>query len=140
MSEDSKELVRRFFEDALNRRNFDALDELLDPDYVYRGVVEGEIRGCEAMKRFVTSLYSVLPDARHVIQEQIAEGDRVVTRFKTTGTPQVEFMGIAPDGRSFTVDEVSIHRIAGGKIIEDWTLWDVEGLRRQFGAGESRGG
>ena len=133
MSEVNKALVRRFYEEGLNKRNMTVVDELLDPDYVYHGVVEGEIRGVEAMKRILVSLYAAIPDDQHMIQEQVAEGDKVVTRFKSTGTPQVEFMGIAPSGKQATVDEVTISRVAGGRIVEDWNTWDVFGLLRQLG-------
>lgn len=134
MSEANKALVRRVMEEGWNKRNMTLMDELFDPGYVYHGVVEGEIIGVEAMKQFLTSLYAALPDSQHMIQEQVAEGDKVVTRFKSTGTPQVEFMGIAPSGKHITVDEVSISRIAGGRIVEDWNTWDVLGLLRQLGA------
>jgi len=134
MSEANKALVRRVMEESWNKRNMTLMDELLDPGYVYHGVVEGEIIGVEAMKQFLTWLYAAFPDAQHIIQEQVAEGGKVVTRFKSTGTPQVEFMGIAPSGKHITVDEVSISRIAGGRIVEDWNTWDVLGLLRQLGA------
>jgi len=134
MSEENKALYRRVIEESMNKRNMTLMDELLDPGYVYHGVVEGDIKGVEAMKQFLTSLYAAFPDAQHMIEEQIAEGDKVVTRFKSTGTPQVEFMGIAPSGKQVTVDEVTISRIAGGRIVEDWNTWDVLGLFRQLGA------
>jgi len=134
MSEANKALVRRVMEESWNKRNMTLMDELLDLGYVYHGVVEGEIIGVEAMKQFLISLYAAFPDAQHMIQEQVAEGDKVVTRFKSTGTAQVEFMGIAPSGKHITVDEVSISRIADGRIIEDWNTWDVLGLLRQLGA------
>lgn len=135
MSETNKALYRRVIEESMNKRNMTLMDELFDPGYVYHGVVEGEIIGIEATKQFLTSLYAVFPDAQHMIQEQVAEGDKVVTRFKSTGTPQMEFMGIAPSGKQITVDEVTISRIAGGRIVEDWNTWDVLGLFRQLGAG-----
>jgi len=134
MSEANKALVRRVMEESWNKRNMTLMDELFDPGYVYHGVVEGDIIGVKAMKQFLTSLYAALPDSQHMIQEQVAEGDKVVTRFKSTGTPQVEFMGIAPSGKHITVDEVSISCIAGGRIVEDWNTWDVLGLLRQLGA------
>jgi predicted ester cyclase len=96
ISEVNKALVRRFYEEGINKRNMAVLDELPDPDYVYHGVVEGEIRGVEAMKQFLISLYAAIPDDQHMIQEQVAEGDKVVTRFKFTGTPEVQFLDIAP--------------------------------------------
>jgi steroid delta-isomerase-like uncharacterized protein len=134
MSEANKALVRRFYEEGLNKRNMAVLDELLDPCYVYHGVVEGDIKGIEAMKKFLASLYAAIPDDQHLIQEQIAEGDKVVTRFKSTGTPQIEFMGIAPSGKRATVDEITISRITDGRIVEDWNTWDFFGLLQQLGA------
>lgn len=131
MSEKNKAVVRRFYEECLNKRNFAMLDEVLDPAYVYHGVIEGEIKGVEAMRQFVIALYKVFVGGRHVIEEQIAEGDKVVTRFRSYGTPQAGFMGIAASGKEVVVDEVAICRVTGGRIVEDWVLWDVEGLRRQ---------
>jgi steroid delta-isomerase-like uncharacterized protein len=134
VSEANKALVRRFYEQGLNKRNMTVVDEILAPNYVYHGVVEGEIKGIEAMKEFLSSLVAAIPDNHHLIQEQLAEGDKVMTRFTSTGTLQVEFMGIAPNGKRATVDEVFISRITAGRIVEDWGMWDVFGMFRQLGA------
>jgi predicted ester cyclase len=134
MSEATKALVRRFYEEVLDKRNMSVMDEILAPNYVYYGVVEGDIKGAEAMKQFLTALFAAFPDAHYAIQEQLAEGEKVMVRFKSTGTCRVECMGIAPSGKLVSVDEVTISRIAGGKNVEDWNIWDAFGLSQQLGA------
>ena len=134
MSEANKALVRRVIEESWNKRNMTLMDELFDPGYVYHGVVEGEIIGVEAMKQFLTSLYAAFPDAQHMIQEQVAEGDKVVTRWSFTGTHQGELMGLAPTGKQVTTSGVVIDRIVEGKIVEEREEWDRLDMMQQLGA------
>jgi steroid delta-isomerase-like uncharacterized protein len=134
MSEENKMLIRRWIEEGLNKRNMTLVGELLDPGYVYHGVVEGDIIGVEAMKQFLTWLYAAFPDDQHMIQEQVAEGDKVVTRWSFTGTHQGELMGLAPTGKQVKTSGMVIDRIVEGKIVEEREEWDALGMMQQLGA------
>lgn len=67
------------------------------------------------------------------IEDQIAEGDKVVSRLTIRGTHKGEFMGIPPSGRQFTVELIDIHRISGGKVVERWGIFDQLGMMQQLG-------
>ena len=134
MSEENKALMRRWIEEGHNKRNLTVADEVCDPAFVWRLAPVGEIRGPEALKEMVKSIHTAFPNWQVTVEEQIAEGDMVATRKRATGTHQGEFMGIAPTGKQVTTSTISISRIAGGKIVEGWEVWDAHGMLQQLGA------
>ena len=77
---------------------------------------------------------SAFPDVRLIIEEQVAEGDKVVTRWIAYGTHQGEMMGIAPTGNQVRVEGITISHIQRGKIVQEWELFDTLGLMQQLGA------
>jgi predicted ester cyclase len=95
---------------------------------------DGEIRGIEAMKAFVGAYRAAFPDARSTVEGQVAEADTVATRWRARGTHQGALGPIAPTGRRFEIDGVTVERIAGDKIVEVWVARDELGLLRQLGA------
>lgn len=133
MSEQNKAIVRRLIEEAW-KGNLDVIDELVDRDYVgYDPSNPEPVRGPEGMKEFVTTYRTAFPDANITIEDQIAEGDKVVTRWTGRGTHEGDLMGIAPTRKQATVTGISIARLADGKVVEDWTNWDTLGLMQQLG-------
>lgn len=84
-------------------------------------------------KAFELALTS-FSDFRHEIEDQIAEGDKVVTRIKASGTHTGDFLGIAPTGKQVTMTGTAVHRIANGKIVEHWSDIDALGLFQQLGS------
>ena len=86
MSEANKALVRCGIEEAVNKGNFSVVDEILSTDYVYREPTVGEKRGRAGFRELITMYRSAFPDVKLTIDEQIAEGDKVVTRWSATGT------------------------------------------------------
>lgn len=78
-------------------------------------------------------------DNRVIIEDLIAEGDKVVCRFTASGTHQGEFMGIPPTEKRVTIMEIRIYRIIGGKIVECWGLFDQMGLMQQLGVKQPMG-
>lgn len=130
MSEANKALIRRVFE-GMNRQDISVIAELF-PDCVYRSPAIGELRG-EAFRRFVTSSLAAFPDARWTVEDQLAEGDKVVTRWSLTATHKKEFMGIAPTGKRITTTGITVDRIVGGKVVEETEEWDALGMMRQLG-------
>jgi steroid delta-isomerase-like uncharacterized protein len=133
MSTANKELSRRFTE--LFSTGDEALaDEVLAPDVVFHGTTgDGELRGIDAMKAFLAGYRRAFPDARSTVEEQVAEADTVVTRWRARGTHRGELGPIPPTGRDFEMEGVTIERIAAGKIAEVWVARDELGLLRQLG-------
>ena len=132
MSETNKALVRRAIEEVFNNRNLALFDEFF-ADCVYRSPVVGELRA-EAYRQFLTSVISAFPDGRWTIEDQVAEGDKVVTRWTFIGTHQKEIMGVAPTGRQMRLSGMMMDHIVGGKIAEEWEEYDNLGMMQQLGA------
>lgn len=132
-AEDNKTISRRFFEDFWNAGNLDALPELAAEDIVFRDRDMGEHRGHDATRAFIAMYRNAFPDLRFTIEEQIAEGDKVVTRWTARGTQRGELMGIPPTEKSVAVSGVTTDRIAEGRIAESIGSWDALGLMQQLG-------
>lgn len=133
--EENKAIVRRLNEDVWNRGDLAVIDQLLADEFTTTVVGAPEpIRGREGFKHFVGMYRSAFPDMNLRIDEQVAEGDVVVTRWTATGTHEGELMGIAPTGRQSTVSGITINRLSGGKIVEGFGLFDQLGLLQQIGA------
>jgi predicted ester cyclase len=116
------------------------VDELLAPDFVFYDPSSktGEVRA-EDMKASIEWIHSAFPDAQVTIEDQVAEGDKVVSRYKLSGTHQGEIMGAAPTGKLVTHTGHQTDRFEGGKIVESWTNWDALGLLQEIGAIPSPG-
>src|SRR5512143_4236004 len=119
MSDANKAIVRRNFEEIWNKENLAVVDELHAPDYVgHIAAGGGEIQGAAAFKQFVMLQRLAFPDAAFTIEDQIAEGDKVATRWTARGTHKGAFRGIAPRGQAMQITGISIHRFVDGKIQE----------------------
>jgi len=134
MSETNKSLARRLIEEAVNKGNLSVVDEILSPDYVYREPTAGERRGKAGYREVVTMYRNAFPDIKVTIEEQIAEGDRVVTQFTGTGTHRGELFGTAPTGKRVSVPGVVVERFVNGKLVEATHLYDTFGMMQQLGA------
>jgi steroid delta-isomerase-like uncharacterized protein len=135
MSEENKALARRFLEEAFNEGNLGVVDEIVASDYVLHDpALPEEIRGPEGVKGFVEMYRSAYPDTDITVEEQIAEGDDVVTRWTGRGTHQGELLGVPPSGNRVEVAGITIDRISGGKFAESWTIYDALGMLQQIGA------
>ena len=129
----NKALVRRLFEESDNRRG-ELPTDLFAPDYVYHFPASPEPLPHQGHVQMACMFYAAFPDLHHSIEDQITEGDKVVTRITIRGTHQQELMGIPPTGRQISVTAISIDRIAGGKIVEEWVNSDVLSMLQQLGA------
>ena len=119
MSEANKALVRGFLDELHNKHNVAILDELATPTYTGH-TPDGSTTGSEWVKENLSRRFAAFPDHRLTIDDQIAEGDKVVTRFTMSGTHKGEWQGIAPTGKQVTSSGVFVHRIEGGKLAERW--------------------
>ncbi len=133
-ADDNKALVRRRFE-LFDRGNLGVFDELFASDYVFHVPgVEKPLSRAE-MQQFYKALYLAIPDLRHTLVEQIAEGDKVVTRWTATGTHRGgPLFGVANSGRQITLRGINIYRIVGGLLAESHVSWDMLGLLQQLGS------
>ena len=131
-TEENKALARSSFEEILNNVNLAIIDEVFSPNYVLH-TPAGPVHGPEGFKQFVLMYRNAFPDARYTLEEMIAEGDKVVTRWTATGTHLGELMGIPPTGRRGTVTGISIGRYEGGKLVEEWLNFDALGMLQQIG-------
>lgn len=132
--EENKAITRRFLEEIFTGGNLELVDELFAPSFVLHDPsVPQEVRGIEALKQYITMYRTAYPDTRFTVEDQIAEGDRVVTRWTGQGTHQGELMGIPPTGKRVTVTGIELDRISGGKIEESWVNYDALGMMQQLG-------
>jgi steroid delta-isomerase-like uncharacterized protein len=131
---DNKEIVRRAITEPWTG-NLDVIDELIADDYVGHDPSMPEpTRGPEGVKEFFGIFMAAYPDASITIEEQIADGDWVASRWTGRGTHKGELMGIPATGKQVTVSGITISRLAGGKIAEEWNNWDTLGMMQQLGA------
>jgi steroid delta-isomerase-like uncharacterized protein len=135
LSETNKTVSRRLFEEVWNKGNLAVLNELIANDHVNSGpgTLPGLPTGPEGAKQFVMIYRNAFPDTHFTIDEQIAEGDKVVTRWTAHGTHQGELLGIPATDKSSTVTGISVDRIANGKIVESWGIFDQFGMMQQLG-------
>jgi steroid delta-isomerase-like uncharacterized protein len=130
-TEDNKAVTRRGH-DALNERNWAAFEALCAPNIVLYNA-SMTIQGFEPYKQFIVMYFTAFPDGRFMIEDMIAEGDRVVVRQTFHGTHQGDLMGIPPTGKQVTATAILILRFANGKAVEEWFNNDDLGLLQQLG-------
>ena len=133
MSADTnKEIVRRLGVEPWEG-NLGVIDELVTTDYVGHDPAQPDMQGPDGIKEFITGYLTGFPDGRITIDEQLAEGDLVATRWTGRGTHQGEMMGIPPTGKQVTVSGITISRVKNGKVVEEWSNWDTLGMLQQLG-------
>lgn len=132
VEENNKALVRRFNEEVYNRGNMDVADELLAPNFVSRDTLTREEASREDLKREIAEQASTSSDLYFSIEEQVAEGDMEVTRTIGSGTHDLaEYEGLAPSGARITIENIDIHRVVEGKIVEERGVSDTAPLWQQ---------
>jgi serine phosphatase RsbU (regulator of sigma subunit)/predicted ester cyclase len=124
-AEENKAIARRFLEETMAKGNLDVIDELAAPDFVDRTLLPGQGPTREDFKRSVAEVLDTTPITSFTIEEQIAEGETVVTKYRHSSVQRREVMGIPPTEEEKTVSGIYIHRISGGKITEEWGIIDA---------------
>jgi steroid delta-isomerase-like uncharacterized protein len=121
VSEDNKALVRRWLEEVLTQGNLERAGDLFASNYVLHDPsFPRNVYGLEGVKQYVAVYRFAFPDARFAVEDQIAQGDRVVSRWSARGTHRGEFLGIVPTGEEVTVTGIEFDHVAGGRIEEAW--------------------
>jgi predicted ester cyclase len=132
-AEANKAIVRRFYQE-IDKGNLDILNELVAEDYLdhnpppFPGLGSGRAGLKEAFK-----LFQVATPGQHHIEDQIAEGDKVVTRLTSVGKHEGDLPGAPRTGNDLKMTSITIHRIAGGKLVEKWAEKDLIGFLQQIG-------
>ena len=135
-AEESKAIVRRFW-GVWEKGNIDLVDELLAPDYInHTPASPDQPTGPEGVKGVVAMFRSAMPDLRVVVEDMIAEGDKVAARYTLEGTHAGELFGIPPTGKRLSVKSISVERVSGGKIREHWRITDSLDMMQQLGVME----
>lgn len=132
-TEGNKELVRRYFAAIDERRDPAVVDEFLSPDFVSHNPSPGFGPDREGQKGAFAHFLAATPDGYHVIDDLVAEGDKVVTRLTAHGTQSGALFGIPPTGRRVTMTGIVIHRVVAGKIVEHWHEIDMLSALQQLG-------
>jgi predicted ester cyclase len=130
----NKQLVARLLTDVLDTGDLAPIDALVHPDYLNHEAAPGTPGGRDGFRHTVAFLRGGFSDLRFVVDDMIAEGDRVVVRCRFEGTHDGTFLGLTPTGRRVSIQHVHIFRIEAGMVAEHWACRDdVSGLR-QLGA------
>ncbi|MCA1731739.1 MAG: ester cyclase [Actinobacteria bacterium] len=132
-AEENKAIVLRHWEEVVSKGTLDLIDEIFAPDFVAHEA-DQDIRGPEGVRQFILMLRAAFPDLRVTVEDVLAEGVKVVQRWRAHGSHQGELMGLAPTGKRISVAGITISRFEGGKVAEEWELYDMIGMMQQLGA------
>jgi len=128
----NKKQKRRYI-DAFNSANLDAIDELFAEDYVLHIEGSQDIKGAKTLKKMVAESLAALSEATFCINDMVAEGDKVVTRWTLTAIHSGDFMGAPPTGNRLKMNGIIVDRFIDGKVVEAWEAFDMYGLMKQLG-------
>ena len=132
-AEENKAIMRRYFS-VFEQGNIDLLDELLAPDYVNHTPATPDLpTGPEGVKGVVSMFRSGMPDLKVVIEDMIAEGDKVATRYTLEGTHEGELFGVPPTGQRLSIKSFTVERVSDGKIRDHWRVSDNLDMMQQLG-------
>ncbi|MDP9342986.1 MAG: ester cyclase [Actinomycetota bacterium] len=131
--EDNKAMVRRLFEEGINEGDEAAVEEVLSADYVNHDM-PAPAKGIEGFQQVIGMFRSGFPDMRVTLEDVFADGDRVGTRGRFTGTHQGDFMGIPATGKPIDVKYIDLWLVRHGKLTENWVQMDMVGLMQQIEA------
>jgi steroid delta-isomerase-like uncharacterized protein len=136
MSAANKAISKRLFTEGMNEGKLEVIDELVAPNWVDHDPSNPPDLppGAQGLKQLMSMYRAAFPDMVMTIEEQIAEGDKVVSRWVAKGTHNGDLAGIPPTGKQVTVTGIFIDRISGGQIQESWANWDALGMLQQVGA------
>ena len=132
-AEENKAIIRRYFS-VFEQGNIDLLDELLAPDYINHTPATPDLpMGPEGVKAVVSMFRSAMPDLKVVIEDMIAEGDKVATRYTLEGTHDGELFGVPPTGQRLSIKSFSVERVSDGKVRDHWRVSDSLGMMQYLG-------
>ena len=135
MSEENKALVRRWVEECQSQHRLEVMEEMFAPDMVNHDAPSGlpSPQGLEGVRQFFEMIFAAFPDFRAVVHDQIAEGDKVVTRKMVSGTHLGGFLGMPASGKYMEFQVIDIIRVVNGKFSDHWSVQDQLGMMQQLG-------
>lgn len=134
MATNNKQIVRQLFKDFLGKGNLSVADRIIASNHIHHDPATPDFgKGPEGQKQTVSLYRNTFSDLQFKVNDMIEAGNFVTTRYTSTGQHTAEFHGIAPTGKSVSVEGIAINRLARGKIVETWVIWDALGLMRQLG-------
>ena len=131
--EENKAKVHRLVEQLVNKGDLAVVDEIFASTFVNHNTAAGTTSDREGIKQLINMMRTAFPDYHNIIEDLIAEGDKVAVRVICRGTHRAEFMGIAPTDKSVEFPAVSIFRFSDGKVVERWNIIDNLVLLQQLG-------
>lgn len=132
-AEKNKAVVRRFYEEVINGGNLDVVDQIMASHLIDHSPGYPKYRSDpESIKEMVKDYRRAFPDMHDIVEDMMAEGDRVIVRWTGHGTHQGALMGLEPSGKDVTLTGITIYRLEDGKIVERWSEADELGMMRQL--------
>lgn len=138
--EENKQVIQRFMEDVLNQKKLNALEMYVAKDFVEQVPFPGQVPGREGLRDTLVMFIEAFPDMQWTVDEQIAEGENVVTRFTLSGTHQGAFMGMEATGKVVNVWGIVMDVVREGQMAESRMLMDTLGLMQQLAVSPSANG
>jgi steroid delta-isomerase-like uncharacterized protein len=132
-AEQNKQLMRRFVEEVFEKRDFDAIDTYIAPNFVDHNAFPGQSPGVQGVREFFELMARAFPDSTYTVEEYIAEGDKVVVIGSLRGTHRGEFLGLSATGKRIDVPSIDVLRFEDGKQVEHWGLLDQQAMLEQLG-------
>ena len=133
MASTNQQTILAFIEEVLNQGRFERMNDLVLENFIELDPLPGQQQGREGLKAALVGMRTAFPDMHWTVSEQIAEGDKVVTRFTWTGTQRDAFLGIPATGRRVKVKGVVIDRLESGKMADSRILMDTLSMMQQLG-------
>src|ERR1700746_1789285 len=132
-TESNKAVAHKFLEEVINQNRMERADDLVVEDFVELDPLPGQRQGREGLKEVLGMMRAAFPDIHWVVEEMVAEGDTVASRFTWTGTHRGEFLGVPATGRGVAGKGVVMDQLAGGKMSKSRILMDSFGMMQQLG-------
>jgi steroid delta-isomerase-like uncharacterized protein len=131
--EERKAICRWGYLELWNEGNFDVVEEAVAEDIVAHDIVHGDLHGPDEIRDVVAAFRAAFPDLHMTVDDQVGEGDMIVTRYSVTGTHTGELPGMPPSGKRMTIRGINVARWSGLRIVEAWETWDALSLVRALG-------
>ena len=132
---DNEAIVRRLYQEAWNKRKLEVVSQIISPSHALQApTLFGSSVGPEAYKGQISHFLAAFPDLRFTVEETVVDKENVVARWTFTGTHRGKYMGVPATNIKVSVDGMTLHHLANGKIIDSFTTWDAFGMLRQLGA------
>ena len=133
MSAENKKIVQRIYDEVWSQARFETIDELYSPNFAMDDPLTPGINGSEGYRQYAQAMHSTFAGLKIEVEDQIAEGDKVVTRWRSSGTHTGEMMGIPPTGKAGSTTGMTITHIIDGQVVSETTEWNALGLLQQMG-------